>query len=91
MRKFVRSVRHFRLACQHGRTNSSNGSSNGSKNIPDYLVSTTTNPKSLYYRGDGHVQRNPSCIITRALCTEVSNVSTAGALYYESFCVSLVS
>ncbi|XP_063936722.1 uncharacterized protein LOC108225133 isoform X2 [Daucus carota subsp. sativus] len=79
MRKFVRSVRHFRLACQHGRTNSSNGSSNGSKNIPDYLVSTTTNPKSLYYRGDGHVQRNPSCIITRALCTEVSNISTAGS------------
>lgn len=72
MRMFVHSVRHFRSACQHGRTNFSNGL----KNIPNHLISTS--PKYLYHTGGVHVQRNYSCIITRVLCNEVSNVSTTG-------------
>lgn len=73
MRMFVRSIRHFKLACQHGRTNISNGL----KNIPYYLV--RTNAKYLYYTGGVHLQQNPSRIIPRGLCTEVSNVSTTGS------------
>ncbi|XP_074353310.1 uncharacterized protein LOC141692393 [Apium graveolens] len=73
MRMFVRSVRQFRSACQHGRTNFSNEL----KNIPNRLISTS--PKFLNYTGGVLVQQNPSYIITRVLCTEVSNVSTTGS------------
>lgn len=85
MKMFVRSVRHFRSACQHGRTNFSNGL----KNIPNRLI--TTSPKSFNYTGGLHVQQNPSCIITRLLCTEVSNVSTTGRPSSQGLFISLLS
>lgn len=77
MRKFVQSVRHFRSAFQHRRANIYRGL----VKRPIFLVDT--NHKPLYkqsYNADINFWGHPSFMISRAVFTAVTKVTTGGML-----------